>query len=39
MTVGGRSDTEIKKRIGIAKKAFNDLTQVLKNKKIACVSM
>ena len=34
LTAEGRKDTEIKKRIGIAKKAFKDLAQVLKNKKI-----
>ena len=28
-------DTRIKKRIGIARKAFKDLTQVLKSKKIS----
>ena len=34
LTVDGRSDTEIKKRIGIAKKTFKDLAQVSKSKKI-----
>ena len=33
LTVDGRSDTEIKKRIGIAKKVFKDLAQVLKTEK------
>ena len=33
LTVDGRSDTEIKKRIGIAKKAFKDLAQVLKKQE------
>ena len=31
----GRSDTEVKKRMGIAKTAFKDLAQVLKNRKIS----
>ena len=34
LTADGRSDAEIKKRIGIAKKAFKDLAQVLKDKKV-----
>ena len=34
LTSDGRSDTEIKGCIGIAKKAVRDLGQVLKNKKI-----
>ena len=35
LTGDGRSDTEIKRRIGIAKKAFRGLGQVLKNKQIS----
>ena len=35
LTSDGRSDTEIKSRIGIAKKAFRGLEQVLKNKQIS----
>ena len=35
LTSDGRSDTEIKRRIGIAKKAFRGLGQVLKNKQIS----
>ena len=34
MTADGKSETGIKKSIGIAKKAFKDLEQVLKIKKI-----
>ena len=35
MTSDGRSDTEIRRRIGIVKKAFRGLGQVLKNKQIS----
>ena len=35
LTSDGRSDTEIKRRIGIAKKAFRSLGQVLENKQIS----
>ena len=35
LTSDGRSDTEVKRHIGIAKKAFRSLGQVLKNKQIS----
>ena len=30
----GRCDTEIKRRIGVAKKAFKDLANILTNRKV-----
>ena len=35
LTSDGRCETEIKRRIGIAKKSFKDLSNVLANRKIS----